>query len=125
MEIEILNQEKMDNYNFTKGKWIVSSDFYIWADNTKIADCTNNNQATIYRIKKKKEMKANALLISKAPEILEKLIKCIYILDVKCTDGCVNKTWIDFQNGNGEDIGIEIDRFIKESKQLIKEATEL
>ena len=30
-----------------------------------------------------------------------------------------------FQNGNGEDIGIEIDRFIKESKQLIKEATEL
>ena len=67
----------------------------------------------------------NALLISKAPEMLEKLKECIDILDVKCTDGCVNKTWIDFQNGNGEDIGIEIDRFIKESKQLIKEATEL
>ena len=67
----------------------------------------------------------DALLISKAPEMLEKLKECIYILDVKCTDGCVNKTWIDFQNGNGEDIGIEIDRFIKESKQLIKEATEL
>ena len=67
----------------------------------------------------------DALLISKAPEMLEKLKECIDILDVKCTDGCVNKTWIDFQNGNGEDIGIEIDRFIKESKQLIKEATEL
>lgn len=67
----------------------------------------------------------NALLISKAPEILEKLKECIDILDVKCTDGCINKTWIDFQNGNGEDIGIEIDRFIKETKQLIKEATEL
>ena len=71
------------------------------------------------------EEHANALLISKAPEMLEKLKECIDILDVKCTDGCVNKTWIDFQNGNGEDIGIEIDRFIKESKQLIKEATEL
>ena len=109
----------------TKGNWIISSNFHIWADNTKIADCTNNNQATIYRRKKKKEMKANALLISKAPEMLEKLKECIYILDVKCTDGCFNKTWIDFQNGNGEDIGIEIDRFIKESKQLIKEATKL
>ena len=67
----------------------------------------------------------DALEKSKYTEMLEKLKECIYILDVKCTDGCVNKTWIDFQNGNGEEIGIEIDRFIKESKQLIKEATEL
>ena len=71
------------------------------------------------------EAKANALLISKAPEMLKKLKECIDILDVKCADGCINKTWIGFQNGNGEDIGIEIDRFIRETKQLIKEATEL
>ena len=109
----------------TKGKWVVSSDFYIWAYNTKIADCTNNNQATIYRIKKKKEMKANALLISKAPEMLEKLSEIVNILDIKCTDGCLNKTWGDFQNGNGEDGGLEIDKFIKDTEQLIKEATEL
>jgi hypothetical protein len=68
---------------------------------------------------------ANELLISKSTEMLEKLSEIVNILDIKCTDGCVNKTWIDFQNGNGEDIGIEIDRFIKESKQLLKEATEL
>ena len=67
----------------------------------------------------------DALEKSKYTEMLEKLSEIVNILDVKCTDGCVNKTWIDFQNGNGEDIGIEIDRFIKESKQLIKEATEL
>ena len=67
----------------------------------------------------------NALLISNAPETLEKLVEIVNILDVKCTDGCENKTWKGFQNGNGEDIGIEIDRFIKETKQLIKEATEL
>ena len=67
----------------------------------------------------------DALEKSKYTEMLEKLSEIVNILDVKCTDGCINKTWIDFQNGNGEDIGIEIDRFIKESKQLIKEATEL
>ena len=67
----------------------------------------------------------NALLISKAPEMLEKLSEIVNILDIKCTDGCVNKTWGDFQNGNGEDVGLEIDKFIKDTKQLIKEATEL
>ena len=67
----------------------------------------------------------DALEKSKYTEMLEKLSEIVNILDIKCTDGCVNKTWGDFQNGNGEDIGIEIDRFIKESKQLIKEATEL
>ena len=74
---------------------------------------------------KREYKKGYKMKLSKAPEMLEKLKECIDILDVKCTDGCINKTWIDFQNGNGEDIGIEIDRFIKETKQLIKEATEL
>ena len=72
-----------------------------------------------------KESHANGLLISKAPEMLEKLSEIVNILDIKCTDGCVNKTWGDFQNGNGEDVGLEIDKFIKDTKQLIKEATEL
>ena len=67
----------------------------------------------------------DALEKSKYTEMLEKLKEGIEILDVKCTKGCSDKNWIDFQNGDGEDIGIEIDRFIKESKQLIKEATEL
>ena len=69
--------------------------------------------------------KENSLLISRAPEMLEKLSEIVNILDIKCTDGCVNKTWRDFQNGNGEDVGLEIDKFIKATKQLIKEATEL
>ena len=71
------------------------------------------------------QCKYNALLISKAPEMLEKLSEIVNILDIKCTDGCVNKTWGDFQNGNGEDVGLEIDKFIKDTEQLIKEATEL
>ena len=67
----------------------------------------------------------DALEKSKYTEMLEKLSEIVNILDIKCTDGCINKTWIDFQNGNGEDVGLEIDKFIKEAKQLIKEATEL
>ena len=106
MEIEILNQEKMDNYNFTKGNWAISSHFHIWADNTKIADCTNNNQATIYRIKKKKEMKANALLISKAPEMLEKLAEVKDLLEAYPSEA-------------------EMHLKAVEIRQLIKEATEI
>ena len=71
------------------------------------------------------EEHANALLISKAPEMLEKLVEIVNILDVKCADGCENKTWKGFQNGNGEDVGLEIDKFIKEAKKLISKATEL
>lgn len=67
----------------------------------------------------------DALEKSKYTEMLEKLSEIVNILDIKCTDGCVNKTWGDFQNGNGEDVGLEIDKFIKDTKKLIKEATEL
>ena len=67
----------------------------------------------------------DALEKSKYTEMLEKLSEIVNILDIKCTDGCVNKTWGDFQNGNGEDVGLEIDKFIKDTKQLIKEATEI
>ena len=67
----------------------------------------------------------DALEKSKYTEMLKKLSEIVNILDIKCTDGCVNKTWGDFQNGNGEDVGLEIDKFIKDTEQLIKEATEL
>ena len=67
----------------------------------------------------------DALEKSKYTEMLEKLSEIVNILDIKCTDGCINKTWIDFQNGNGEDVGLEIDKFIKEAKQLISKAKKL
>ena len=110
----------------TKGNWIIATNnVNVWADNTKVANCDNNSQASMYRIKNEEEMEANALLISTAPELLKKLAEIVNILDIKCTDGCDDKTWKDFQNGNGEYVGLEIDKFIKEAKQLIKEAIEL
>ena len=117
----------MDNYNFTKGKWSLGDKRKIY----QFIDCKDQGWYEMARVIVKLdgelsiEGKANALLISKAPEMLEKLSEIVNILDIKCTDGCVNKTWGDFQNGNGEDVGLEIDKFIKDTKQLIKEATEL
>ena len=82
----------------TKGKWIIAqNNVNIWADNTKVANCDNNSQASMYRIKDEEEMKYNALLISKAPEMLEMLQS---IADGECPD-------------------------LKDIKKLIKEATEL
>ena len=56
-----------------------------------------------------------------ANEMHNKLNEIIVILDSKCTEGCTEKTWKNFQNGNGEDVGLEIDKFISETKQLLKE----
>ena len=56
----------------TKGKWIIApNNVNIWADNTKVANCDNNSQASMYRIKDEEEMKYNALLISKSPLLLK------------------------------------------------------
>ena len=116
----------------TKGKWKIGKQKSTIVSNSKNIEGFQKESGHLDRsyyggilICESIWKKEDALLISKSLEMLEKLKEGIEILDVKCTDGCVNKTWIDFQNGNGEDIGIEIDRFIKESKQLIKEATEL
>ena len=111
----------------TKGKWNYEKGTYL--ENTIFFSFNNGEIIKVSNINDKdeatEETKANALLISRAPEMLEKLSEIVNILDIKCTDGCVNKTWGDFQNGNGEDVGLEIDKFIKDTKQLIKEATEL
>ena len=112
------NYLNVKDYKLPNGNMKITCDDWREFAEIEFKHCKNTEE-------RRKQCLYNALLISKAPEMLEKLKECIDILDVKCTDGCINKTWIDFQNGNGEDIGIEIDRFIKESKQLIKEATEL
>ena len=114
----------MDNYNFTKGKWKIE----FLCDENSIRASLNKGSIDVWADMNGEtieEANANALLISRAPEMLEKLSEIVNILDIKCTDGCVNKTWRDFQNGNGEDVGLEIDKFIKDTEQLIKEATEL
>lgn len=88
----------MDNYKFTKGKWIL--------EDGKEIMCNKNLISTAYgfMVKNKytvtEESRANALLISKAPEMLEMLEKARKAL-------------------------LMVDPLSDEIEQLIKEATEL
>lgn len=87
----------------TKGKWQIGEIKHsVWGENRKgcIADCTGVHNKHFYIGFTSEESEANALLISKAPEMLEMLKRF-----VKSDD-------------------LQIEDFI-EAEQLIKEATEL
>ena len=101
----------MDNYNFTKGKW---RKFQLPNGNMKIT-CDDWREFAEIEFKhwqnteeRRKQCLYNALLISKAPEMLEMLQKIVLM-----TETC-NGTFEDFR-----------ERYNTETKQLIKEATEL
>jgi hypothetical protein len=51
---------------------------------------------------------------------LAKLV--ISILDKKAHKGCTDKSWPGFQNGNGEEIGVDIDRIVDEAKKLLNQS---
>ena len=95
----------MDNYKFTKGKWQIagSENTFVYALNEKGTNAfslnINNDGKTPLE-----EQQANALLISKAPEMLEMI-----------------QSLIEAKN-NGNDWDSE-ELFIK-AEVLIKEATE-
>lgn len=65
----------------------------------------------------KTEEHANALLISKAPEMLEMLKKIVSIESIICMSGAVGEEW----KGEAE----SLNTMMNDVKQLIKEATEL
>lgn len=44
----------------------------------------------------------------------------IDVLDIKGRAGCNDKSWIGFQNGNGTEIGSDIERLIKKAKKQIE-----
>ena len=58
--------------------------------------------------------KANLLL--SAVSLAEFVIK---ILDEKAHRGCYNKVWFGFQNGNGEEVGKDIEQIIIKAKKFI------
>ena len=57
---------------------------------------------------------ANRLLA--AVRLAETVIK---VMDKKGKAGCNEPTWIGFQNGNGTEIGIDIERMIKQAKRFL------
>lgn len=48
--------------------------------------------------------------------------KVIDVLDKKCRNGCTGEhyTWVGFQNGNGTECGVDIERLIRQAKRLLK-----
>ena len=57
--------------------------------------------------------------IEEANKIIKSIIK---ILDIKARQGCRQKedTWVGIQNGNGIEIGEDIEKIILKSKKYIK-----
>lgn len=88
----------MDNFKFTKGKWYRNTKSKI------VSSVYSENEEKLIHIsgKNNDEAKANALLISKAPEMLEMLKRISYNLK---NEEC---PFDDF----------EIDKLIKEATEL-------
>jgi hypothetical protein len=88
----------------TKGKWVFNAN-----DSSENRCFVNNEQIDVWHWGNIEEGKANALLISKAPEMLEMLENLLNIIDW---------SYENWQNDKGI--------FYKQQlEQLIKEATEL
>ena len=102
----------MEQFKGTKGKWKIDLS-YNSIERVQIIDSNNNGFIDVWKLGKitKEEMKANALLISKAPEMLEMLDSIIQCSSSICND-------------SGEGMIIDFETF-DEIQQLIKEATGL
>jgi hypothetical protein len=62
------------------------------------------------------ELGNNANLLLSAVSLAELVVK---ILDEKSHRGCDNKVWFGFQNGNGEEVGKDIERIIIKAKKFL------
>jgi hypothetical protein len=68
--------------------------------------------------------KGDTKMIPEQPESYYELIslasRVIAILDKKANVGCKEKGWEGFQNGNGTEVGKDIDRVIKSAHRILK-----
>ena len=63
--------------------------------------------------------KALAEKFAALPDFLNALKEVHRVFSVRANEGCSEKTWHDFQNGNGEDIGLEIEHLLGNIDKLI------
>lgn len=45
----------------------------------------------------------------------------IRVLDKKANKGCKYKSWVGFQNGDGEEFGTEVEKIIAKAKKIINQ----
>lgn len=95
----------------TKGKWEIADGL----DNKILLECNNPNWTICYTVSGFDQDKANAQLISKAPEMLKMWNKELQLLKL------VSKQLDEL----GGYLVLDVDERIKEIEKLIKEATEL
>ena len=62
------------------------------------------------------ELGNNANLLLSAVSLAELVVK---ILDEKAHKGCEEKVWFGFQNGNGEEVGKDIEQIIIKAKKFL------
>jgi hypothetical protein len=100
----------MSEFKGTKGKWYVSKAYKTINDEKGFGIAQENG------IRNSNEWDANALLISKAPEMLEMLEDVLKI----CDDG-----YIEAWEGDFEAWETELNVQMEKARELIKEAKEL
>ena len=61
----------------------------------------------------KPDFSANDKLITLAGQIVE-------VLDKRCKAGCSNPDWTGYENGNGSEVGSEIERLIRRAKRILR-----
>ena len=101
-----------EKWNYEKGTYLENTIFFFFNNGEiiKVSNINDNDEAT-------EETKANALLISKAPEMLEALkmfVEAVYTEEIIIKE--------NYDNDGHENCG---GRLYQKFKQLIKEATEL
>jgi hypothetical protein len=122
----------------TKGEWRVDDSGYLSKGGGICILNENECVAVVGDYNPHHPIKANAELIADAgntiqscgllpselkkqnDEMRELLEDGIELLNVKCHKGCEIKNWNDFENGNGQSVGMDIEKFIKRSKKLIE-----
>lgn len=52
-------------------------------------------------------------------ELIKLAERVVDVLDKKASAGVYNKEWKGFTNGNGTEVGVDIDRLIKHCKKII------
>ena len=58
--------------------------------------------------------------MTKKAEYIKFVESVLKTLDVKARKGCDEKSWVGFQNGDGEEVGKDIERIISQAKKLLK-----
>jgi hypothetical protein len=59
-------------------------------------------------------------MTSTDPQLTRLAAEVVRVLDRRCKAGCTKPDWYGFENGNGSEVGSEIERLINRAKRILK-----